>query len=177
MSIEMDVQADGRFFEQEVRAGVGVALAGTGTVARVTIYDANIDRVFLPGGDVWGFMQSLGFRHMSIALMEAPRRTGFLAAQHNLALTPYKKRGVRYSVGNYALYSDFVHNGTTGPITAGNGWWEDGRRAMMGPMPPSPRGAVPYQHSVSGQTANPWMARAADIALAQFGYTDNPFPG
>jgi hypothetical protein len=175
--IEWDSQADGRGLELEIRRYASLATAGIGTRTRVTIYDANIDRIFLPGGDVWGFMEMLGRMHLSMALIEVPRRTGFLASQHNLAVTPYKKRGVRYSVGNYADHSEYVHQGTTGPIAAGNGWWDDGRPAMMGPMPPHMGRNAVYQQFVAGQTANPWIARSADIVLARFGYTGNAFPG
>jgi len=148
------------------------------TTVRVTIYDANIQALFVDGpqGDVWNWMERVGRRHLGAALVEVPRRSGFLASQHNLALTPYKRFGVRYSVGNYADYANYVHGGTTGPIMAGNGFWDDGRRAMMGPMAAWMGRNALYAHTVNGQAANPWIARAADIALAPYGFTGNPFP-
>lgn len=147
------------------------------TVVRVTIYDRNIDRLFLPGGDVWDWMRDVGAEHLRMALVEVPRRSGSLASKHNLALTPYGKRGVRYSVGNYADHAYWVHEGTTGPITTGGGFWDDGRRAFLGPMAPWMGRNTLFATSVSGQEANPWIARAGDIVLAKYGYTGNAFPG
>lgn len=139
-----------------------------GTVTRVTIYDRNLDRLFLPGGDAWDWMERVGREHISMAIIEAPRRSGNLARQHNLALTPYR-RGVRYSVGNYAEYAEYVHGGTFGPIVALGG-------GFMGPLSPWGVHGTAYVREVSGQTANPWIARAADIVLAKYGYTGNPYP-
>lgn len=147
------------------------------TTARVTIYDANIDRLFLGGGDVWDAMERIGREHLGMALIEAPVRTGELRSLHNLALTPYKKRGVRYTVGNYAEHALFVHGGTRPIITAGNGFWDDGRIAFLGPMAPWMGRDALYAPWVSGQEANPWIARAADIVLAKYGYTGNAYPG
>lgn len=140
-----------------------------GTVTRVTIYDRNLDLLFLPGGDAWNWMERVGRQHLAMALIEVPRRTGGLAAQHNLALTPYK-RGVRYTVGNYADHSEYVHQGTIGPIVATGG----GFMGPLAPWGPYPGGYIP---KASGQSANPWIARAADIALAKYGYVGNAYPG
>ena len=146
------------------------------TTARVTIYDRNIDSLFLGGGDVWNWMERTGREHLMMALVEVPRRTGGLAAAHNLALTPYQKRGVRYSVGNYAEHALWVHEGTRPIITAGTGFWDDGRIAYMGPMAPWMGRNTLYAPWVSGQDANPWIANAAGIVLAKYGYTGNAYP-
>lgn len=141
----------------------------TGTVTRVTIYDRNLDRLFLPGGDAWDWMERVGREHVSMAIIEAPKRTMNLARQHNLALTPYR-RGVRYSVGNYADYAEYVHGGTIGPILPHGGDW-------LGPL--APWGVYPggYIREASGQRANPWIERAADIVLAKYGYAGGGYPG
>lgn len=148
----------------------------TGTVTRVTIYDRNLDLLFLPGGDAWDWLERVGREHLAMALVEVPRRSGRLAASHNLALTPYR-RGVRYSVGNYAEHAEWVHSGTTGPITTGDGFWEDGKRAFMGPMTPWGGHSTVWAPVVSGQKANPWIANAATYALAKYGYRGNAYPG
>lgn len=148
-----------------------------GTVTRVTIYDVNVDSLFQEGGDAWEWMRRVGTEHLMMALIEVPRRSGELARQHNLALTPVGKRHVRYTVGNYAEYAEYVHGGTTGPIMAGNGFWDDGRPAYMGPMAPWMDRTTLYARSVSGQEANPWIANAADTVLAKYGYKgDNAYP-
>lgn len=146
------------------------------TRVRVTIYDANIDGMFLPGGDTWNWMERVGREHLAMALVEVPRRSNVLASSHNLALTPYKRRGVRYSVGNYAEHALWVHEGTTGPITTGGGFWESGKRTYLGPMAPWMGRSTVWAPSVSGQEANPWIANAADYVLAKYGFSGNPFP-
>lgn len=135
----------------------------TGTVTRVTIYDTMVDSLFLPGGDAWDWMERVGRQHLQMSLVEVPRRTGFLASQHNLALTPVGRRNVRYTVGNYAEHSQWVHQGTTGPIMSPNG------KLHIRAMPHSwfPTGA--YLNAVRGQTANPWIERAGGIVLARYG--------
>lgn len=149
-----------------------------GTNVRVTIYDRNIAALFVPGpqGQVWNWLEMVGRIHMAEALRQAPMRSGHLRSMHNLALTPYKRFGARYSVGNYADYAPYVYFGTTGPIVAGNGFWDDGRRAFLGPMAPWMGYNTLFAPSVDGQDANPWIARAADVALAPYGFTGNPFP-
>lgn len=168
-----------------------------GTVTRVTIYDRNIDRLFLAGGDVWDWMQRTGTEHLMMALVEAPMRTGALRRAHNLALTPYKKRGVRYTVGNYAEHSFWVHEGTDTPIVPMHAF-STAVGAATRPIPDRDFGGMSlrdrqgfpllalrpwgrygriYKYAVRGQQANPWIARAADLVLSKYGYVDNPYPG
>jgi hypothetical protein len=165
------------------------------TEVRVTIYDRNIDAMFMPGGDTWRWLEGVGREHMAMALVEVPRRTNQLAASHNLALTPYKRRGVRYSVGNYARHAYWVHEGTDTPIVARHGFtdggapkpsrFKSGRVTGMytpGGLPMlhlKPWGIHGYKsvYAVRGQEANPWIARAAEFALAKYGYVGNDFPG
>lgn len=139
------------------------------TVVRVTIYDSQIAAFFLPGGDTWNWMQRVGFEHMQMAAIEAPSRTNRLRSLHNLALTPVGRNQCRYSVGNYADYAAYVHEGTTGPITSTG--WDDGSPAFMA-IRPAPSSRFPnggYLREVSGQTANPWLSRAGNIVLAKYG--------
>jgi hypothetical protein len=64
----------------------GVEIKGTRT--RVTIYPPAVESLFLGGGDVWNWMERVGRVNTMEAIREAPRRSGYLASQHNLALTP-----------------------------------------------------------------------------------------
>lgn len=132
---------------------------------RVTIYDNAVDRLFLPGGDVWHTMGLIGNEHLSAAIAFAPRRSGHLAASHYpvAILTPYQRRGVRYTIRNDADYALYVHGGTTGPIRGdmGLGW-------MRVPEYRGSARKVPMLE-VSGQAANPWIERAALYALAPWG--------
>lgn len=139
-----------------------------GTRTRVTIYPPAVESLFLEGGDVWNWMERVGRANLMEALWQVPRRSGFLASQHNLALTPAGQYRTRYSVGNYADYAPYVRDGTTGPIQAGNGFWDDGTRAMMGPMAPWMGHTTVWAHSVRGQEANDWLGRSRDITLARY---------
>lgn len=142
-----------------------------GTVGRITIDDLAVTRLTsTPGGDVWKFMQSFGTQATFAAVLKAPSRTGKLKGSHNLALTPRGTDGVRASVGNYADYTLFVHEGTTGPITA-NGW-DDGSPAFLAirPFPASRFGQLAYRRSVAGQTANPWMREAVEDTARRYGF-------
>ena len=144
------------------------------TVIRVTIYDSVIAALFLPGGQSWAKMEEIGRHHIQLAIAESPSRTNNLRRSHNLALTPVGKNRCRYSVGNYADYAVYVHEGTTGPIVARG--WDDGGASFMfiRPFPHSrfPTGA--RARSVSGQTANPWITRAGSMALARYGFAAPP---
>ncbi len=131
---------------------------------RVTIYDTQVDKLFQPGGNVWHTMGLIGMEHLNAAIMFAPRRSGHLAASHYpvAILTPYQKRGVRYTIRNDADYALYVHGGTVGPI---HGW------EGIGWMTVPPYRGAPFKVpmlEVSGQDANPWIQRAADYALAPF---------
>jgi hypothetical protein len=140
--------------------------SGVGTRARVTIYPPAVESLFLAGGDVWDWMERVGRHNVMEAIWEAPKRTGHLASMHNLALTPSKQYGVRYSVGNYADYAPYVAGGTTGPIQAG--FWDDGKHAYLGPMAPWLGWNTLYAFQVRGQEANDWLSRARDLTLARY---------
>jgi hypothetical protein len=142
----------------------GVEIKGTRT--RVTIYPPAVESLFLGGGDVWNWMERVGRVNTMEAIREAPRRSGYLASQHNLALTPARQYVVRYSVGNYADYAPYVRDGTTGPIQAG--FWDDGKHAYLGPMAPWNGHNTLYAFQVSGQTANDWLSRARALTLARY---------
>lgn len=139
------------------------------TTTRVTIYDTQVDRIFLPGGDVWDYMREVGDEHYRWASIYAPTRTYFLLSQMaGPFVMPYNgRRGVRYSVGNYAPYANFVHGGTTGPIygkTELEGL--EGTWLWVRPMPYSWYPAGGWFGWVDGQTANPWIRRAWDTVAA-----------
>ena len=157
------------------------------TKARVTIYDTALDAMFAPGGDVWGWLiNEVSRAHLAAALAEVPKRSGELARQHNVSVTPYR-RGLRYSLGNYADYAAFVHYGTDGPIVANGtrtvqrrwGAYDPHERANRLLVLP-PGGGYPHKiwtREVRGQAANPWIERAAEIALGKYGYRGHGFAG
>lgn len=142
-----------------------------GTVGRISINQAQVTSLTsAPGGDVWKFMQRFGTQATYAAVVKAPFRTGKLKGSHNLALTPIGSNGVRASVGNYADHTLYVHEGTTGPITASG--WDDGSPAFLAirPAPASRFGKTTFLRSVAGQTANPWMREAVEDVAKSYGF-------
>lgn len=142
-----------------------------GTRARVTIDDNAVTRMTsTPSGDVWQFMQRFGTQATWMSVLKAPVRSGKLKASHNLALTPRGRDGTRASIGNYADHTVFVHEGTTGPITASG--WDDGSPAFLAirPFPASHFGQRTYLRSVAGQKANPWMREAVEDVARSYGF-------
>lgn len=125
---------------------------------RVTIYDTAVDSLFAPGQDVWRFMAGLGTEHLNAAIAFAPSRSNLLRASHYPVpiMTPNGRRGWRYTIRNDASYAEYVHRGTTGPITANGDFLSV--PMFRGTMYPR------FQtRSVAGQTANPWIDRAWDF--------------
>ncbi len=136
------------------------------TTVRVTIKDSSVAmELSSPAGDNWSFLQKIGQEHAWQAAIKAPSRTANLKRSHNLALTPRGSTGVQASVGNYADYARYVHEGTNGPIfpMGGDNLW-------IRPFPHSrfPRGG--RAKSVAGQTANPWIAKAAEDVYPKYGF-------
>jgi hypothetical protein len=135
------------------------------TIVRKTIYDWEIGRLFLPGpGETaWNWMERAGREQMWHTLRLVPRRTGALAASHNLALTPAGPLNVRYSIGTYSEYADYVIHGTTGPIWGDGGWTdEDGNHWLL--IRPFPHSWFAYPvglSQVDGQDANNYLLAAA----------------
>lgn len=141
------------------------------TAVRVTIKDSAVTmELSSPAGDNWAFMRKIGQEHAWQAALRAPSRTSNLKRSHNLALTPRGTTGVQASVGNYADYARYVHEGTQGPITAHG--WDDGSPAFMA-IRPAPHSWFPgggFARSVAGQTANPWIAEAAEDVYPKYGF-------
>lgn len=146
------------------------------TIVRETIYDTQIARLFVPGGDGWDWMLSVGQEQMMHTLMQTPVRSGELRRSFNLALTPHGRNNVRYTVGTYSEYADYVIFGTTGPIFADDYVFTadqdpddyDYPRMRIRPAPHSWFGDYTYRLWVNGQTANNFMERAAAIIIAKY---------
>ena len=121
------------------------------TAVRVSVNDSAVAmELSTPPGENWKFMQKLGTEHAWQAAIRAPSRTTNLKRSHNLALTPVGSTGVRASVGNYADYARYVHEGTYGPITSPG--WDDGSPAFMA-IRPAPHSFFPgggFRRMVAG---------------------------
>ena len=131
---------------------------------RVTIYQSRIDALFLPGGDVWGWARRMAQETESEAILRAPSRTDTLRSLHGSSVTPAGRTQVRWTVYNDAPYARFVHEGTTGPITAASGG-----RLRIRPAPHSNSPVPLFPVAVRGQRANPWIENASNAVLARHG--------
>lgn len=132
---------------------------------RVTVNSAALDRLFLPGGDVWVWSRDVGREVMFQAIATAPGRTGLLRSLHGMNQQPGGPRAVRFTVYNDAEYAKFVHNGTTGPITS----TRPGGFLLVRPSPYSFFGRFTPLPFVSGQNAQPWLANATEDVMARHG--------
>ena len=124
-------------------------------VNRYTVDDRGIDIAFSTGQMVWRAMAMVGTEHLNASIAFAPARSGHLKAAHYPVpiMTPRGKRGWRYTLRNDAPYSEYVHDGTTGPIMAYGDY-------LTVPMTRGSDWPRFLARSVAGQTANPWFEKA-----------------
>lgn len=153
-----------------------------------TVNDSQIAHLFVPGGDAWKQTRDLGATHYRTAKAIAPSRTGNLRNMHRIVVTPNRAFTCQYTLASDAPYSDFVHNGTTGPIHADR-WsvrnkffprrgypfhlWIGRNRSTRGlmrirPMPHSWYPVPWLRQTVNGQMAQPWIELAYGIAERQW---------
>ncbi len=131
---------------------------GRATVYRVT---TRVDRLNVPGGDVWAYTRRLVREVEALAVTTAPFDQGDLSASHATAVTPLGEIGCTGTVRNTARHAKWVHEGTgvygpTGsPITAGGEYMafftKDGRKIVT--------------RSVLGQQGQPWLRDALNAVM------------
>jgi hypothetical protein len=107
-------------------------------------------RVSRPNNGTAELVESRRLRTEGRAVNLAPRRSGNLAAQHRSIAARNQGNDIIAEVSNLADYAVYVHEGTNG--TSGLNQWE-GWGPWGGYIYGAPGG-------VSGQDANPWLARA-----------------
>jgi hypothetical protein len=151
------------------------------TIVRETIYDTQVERLFLPPQSAWKWMEKLGREQYDLTVAGAPVRTGELKRSFNLAVTPHGKYRARYTVGSYSPYADYVIFGTTPPIYGDGNFMSKPRRLKGGkmstPVPMMRIRAAPHSwflhlvnlRFVDGQMANNFMWRAAAVILSRYG--------
>lgn len=155
---------------------------------RVYVYESEIRYLFTAAGDVGRENEKIMRRITRTAIVKAPKRTGHLASSiRNGGALKTGRYHTHGSVYASAKYASFVHDGTQGPITAKR----PSRRAIMVKVSPGnqrlkstgrfragkPLLSLPaygvHGHktveSVAGQSANPFLTRAARDVVSKYG--------
>lgn len=131
---------------------------------RVVVFESAVDAMHQPGGMIYDEMRDAAREVAFLAKLDAPKRTGELAAGIRMAS---ERRASRKKVGFYvrsdAPYSYWVHEGT-GQIYAKS------RRGMSVPAyrESGPRGVAPRRRrrTVRGQRANPFLTNNLRYVMA-----------
>lgn len=138
---------------------------GLGGRYHFTVNSLALDRMFLPGGDVWAWGRNVRIEMLETAIAYAPGRTGYLRTQHRSAETPRGKQNIQITVANDADYARYVHEGTSGPIRSSR----PGGMLLVRPSPYSHFGRFTPLPEVDGQSANPWLRNSMQDVLARHG--------
>lgn len=132
---------------------------------RMSVNSVGLDRLFMPGGDVWAWSRRVGREALFVAIAEAPARTGYLKTQHGMTQTPVGRRNVRFTIHNDAEYAKWVTNGTYGPIRSSR----PGGMLLIRPAPYSFFSRFVPLAEVRGQQSNNWMWRATEEVMRRHG--------
>lgn len=130
--------------------------------ARFVANHAGIASLTLPGGQVYRWVDRFTGTVENIARRNAPVGRGELRASIHRTPTSGLLSASRGQVRSAAPHSLWVHEGTTGPIRSTSG----------GVMPIHNRArttVVAYRETVSGQRAQPFLARALNTTFARRG--------
>jgi hypothetical protein len=126
------------------------------STVRVVIFDHALDAMHAPGGMIYEEMRRNAREVAFLAKLDAPVRTGRLAASIRMSSEGRaSRRKVSFVVRADALHAGWVHEGTYGPITPTTFPY------MRGPAFPEygERGTSPkiYRREVAGQSAQPFL--------------------
>jgi hypothetical protein len=126
---------------------------------RVSVYldRAAIDRLTLPGGMIYGYLNRLAHEVQILAVTLAPSRTGALRASIRLGGGSFNQYGVSERVNATAPHAKYVLRGTTGPIYANDGGLMPVGKSQIGGLYPR---ALTFTRVVSGQQANNFLREA-----------------
>jgi hypothetical protein len=124
---------------------------------RIIIYDSVIASWSLPGGMTWRWARQRAVRIERLAKANVRSRTGELMRSISVEAEGARPNQVIMNVYAGAAHGLWVHEGTTGPITAGGRWM---RLPAWGPHPTT------YVKSVRGQRANPFLVDALRVVMA-----------
>jgi hypothetical protein len=142
------------------------------TTYRVQVYEANIQRMFLPMGSGYRWMDKVRLQMHRAAVSSAPSRSGALAAAHRSSILPGSNQyQVRMEITNVSDHAEFVHEGTNRR--------PPGKLYAFGPGGPGRNTVSPHagQHfgkfygtrGLAGQRPNQWLDKACTRIAVQHG--------
>lgn len=133
------------------------------TSYQVQVNRRGINQIYLPRGSGYRWLDRVNLQMFRACVAAAPSRSGELKAGHRASIRAGSQNYVRAEVVNVAKHSEWVHNGTYGPIfprTADLLWVPVRRGSASRTLRPS----------VNGQAAQPWMEDACTrVALIHGG--------
>lgn len=125
---------------------------------RVVIYDSEIWRMSLPGGQIFRWTLKRRERVEMKAVMNAPFRTGTLRRSIHGEYHPRSRNHIYMEVHAGAEHGLWVHEGTRPEITASGPW-------QMGPLPPWGVHDAKYLWVVKGQRPQPFLRDALESVM------------
>jgi hypothetical protein len=135
------------------------------STVRVVIFDHALDAMHAPGGMIYEEMRRNAREVAFLAKLDAPKRTGRLAASIRMSSeTRTSRRRVGFVVRADAPHASWVHEGTYGPITPTTFPY------MRVPAFPErgARGTSPsiFRREVAGQAAQPFMRNNLEYVMS-----------
>lgn len=132
---------------------------------RIVVFDTAIHAMFQPGGMVYEEARESAQEIAFLARLDAPSRTGELAASIRIAS---ERRASRTMVGFYvradAPYAYYVHEGTSDIFAGEMGYLLVPAYPEMGP-----RGVAPkvVRDSVAGQDSQPFLSTNLEYVMSR----------
>lgn len=136
-------------------------------------------------GEITAWAMRLESRFTRYAKQEAPARSGELKAGIHGHVARVGSHQLLTTIRSEAPHSLYVLRGTNGPIMSNKGWFyyntgiepgKDEPKGMMRLRPGNGYGQL-YRREVSGQTANPFFARAAERTARRHTSLRGFYPG
>ncbi len=125
---------------------------------------AAINRLPLPGGMVFSWLQGVAAEVYAEAFVTAPRRTGELANSLRMGAGSFNQYGVSARIENTAPHALYVLRGTMGPIRPTSSEW-----LPVGKSQGLPESMWVYRRQVSGQAPNNFMRDALRSVMVRRG--------
>jgi len=138
----------------------------------VRIFDTALDAMFLPGGMCHEWTRDRVRQATALAVGLAPVRSGRLKSgiRTDSEFRPGRRKS-GFFIRSDAPYTQYVHEGTYGPIVAKNG------AQLWVPKYPHSDKPRQWRDSVRGQAAQPFLANALEVVFSAYTVPSHDFKG